>query len=126
MMSRIERNHDSLRRVQEHLNRYIDNELAPPWRSEFPALFKSLTSLQRFASVNQFIPCQCVSHCCFDLGDAAFCEGGDSFDEVGFRYRPEIVAIYYARLPHAFRLPQANFDRNSADCGCNLRHDEFV
>ncbi len=28
MMSRIERSHDSLRRVQEHLNRYIDNELA--------------------------------------------------------------------------------------------------
>jgi TetR/AcrR family transcriptional regulator, transcriptional repressor for nem operon len=28
MMSRIERNHDSLRRVQGHLNRYIDNELA--------------------------------------------------------------------------------------------------
>lgn len=28
MMSRIERNHDALRRVQEHLNRYIDNEVA--------------------------------------------------------------------------------------------------
>jgi TetR/AcrR family transcriptional repressor of nem operon len=28
MMSRIERSHDSLRRVQEHLNRYIDDELS--------------------------------------------------------------------------------------------------
>jgi TetR/AcrR family transcriptional repressor of nem operon len=28
MMSRIERNHDSLRRVQEHLNSYIDNQVA--------------------------------------------------------------------------------------------------
>jgi len=28
MMSRIERSHDALRRVQEHLNSYIDNEVA--------------------------------------------------------------------------------------------------
>ena len=28
MMSRIERNYDSLRRVQVHLNQYIDNEVA--------------------------------------------------------------------------------------------------
>jgi TetR/AcrR family transcriptional repressor of nem operon len=28
MMSRIERSHDALRRVQEHLNGYIDNEVA--------------------------------------------------------------------------------------------------
>ena len=73
MMSRIERNHDSLRRVQEHLDRYIDNELAAgvEVRSS-PALFKSGTSLQRFARPKEFVPCERVSHCCFDLGDAAF------------------------------------------------------
>jgi hypothetical protein len=30
MMSRIERNQDALRRIQEHPNRYIDNEVAAP------------------------------------------------------------------------------------------------
>ena len=30
MISRLERNDDALRRVQEHLNRYLDNEVAAP------------------------------------------------------------------------------------------------
>jgi TetR/AcrR family transcriptional regulator, transcriptional repressor for nem operon len=42
MMSRIEGSRETLRRVQEHLNRYIDNELAAPASLESPASLKTV------------------------------------------------------------------------------------